>query len=212
MKIKQKDETTGEEIEVEVFSPEEVQAKLAEKETLIAQKDATLANLANEKAELEKKVNEVKPDHPNFKALKDDLKAKVDEINALKTTMEAEKKQRQEEAMSAYIKTLAKGDAEVEKKIKLHLSSTLSGMPETNDAEKKAKLEAAFKLSTDIPGGSPSILDSVMFDGAGAGADIKDNGAGAVQFTAREKALGAKMGISDADYKKYGPKLVNKIK
>jgi hypothetical protein len=50
-----------------------------------------------------------------------------------------------------------------------------------------------------------------MFDGGiGGGGNHNNSGAGgdkSVEFTPREKALGAKFGITEDDYKKYGPKL-----
>jgi len=206
MIIKQKDEE-GNEVEVEVFSSDEVNNKIAEKEEefkkTLAEKDSTLTILEQEKKELEDKVGQTKPDHPNFASLKEALKTKDAEFNKLKEEVINEKKIRQQEMMENKIKNISKGNNEVEKKIKLHLTSTLSGMPETNEVEREAKLNAALKLSVDYGGGDPNILDSIM-NGAGApgiGNDKCSSG-NSVEFSAREKALGAKFGITEEDYKK----------
>ena len=54
-----------------------------------------------------------------------------------------------------------------------------------------------------------------MFDGGISGGGVRNSYGGGdsdstVEFTAREKALGAKMGITADDYKKYGSRLTNK--
>lgn len=213
MIIKQKQED-GTEIDIEVFSQEELDAKLSESqkdfEAKIAEKDTTLTTLAEEKAALEKQIGGVKEDHPNFKTLKDALKVKDEEVKKLQDDIASDKKTRQEEAMGAKIKSVSKGNEEVEKKIKLHLTNTLASMPETTEVERQTKFEAAVKLSSDHASGGPDILDGVMHNGGGAGGTFDDNGGPKVEFTAREKALGAKFGITAEDYKKYGPKLGKK--
>lgn len=202
----------GEEVDVEVFSQEELDTKLQETqkefEAKIAEKDGNLTKLADEKAELEKKIGGVKEDHPNFKALKEALKVKDDEIKKISTDLENDKKLRIEESFNSKIKIATKGNEEMEKKVKLHLSSTLSGMPESTDVERQVKLEAAVKLSSDYIGGEPNIFDGGI--SAGGAGYVPPEGQGGVEFTAREKALGSKMGISAEDYKKYGSRLNKK--
>jgi hypothetical protein len=198
-KIKQEDGT-----EIEVITQEEMDQKLKEKETEFQTKEATLKA---EKAALEDQVKNVKPDHPNFKSLKDALAAKEAEATTLKESIAADKKAREEAAAEAEIKNIAKGNVELEKKIKLHLTSTLKGMPETTPEEKKAKIEAAIKLSADSAAQAQSIFDAgIGGGGPGAGAGAGE-GAAAVEFTTREKALGEKLGITAEDYKKFGPRL-----
>jgi multidrug efflux pump subunit AcrA (membrane-fusion protein) len=194
----------GEEQEIEAFTPEEVAAQLKAKEAEFAAKEEALKK---EKATLEDQVKNVKPDHPNFKSLKDALKAKEDELAATKAAVDAEKKAREEAAVEADIKRIAKGNVEMEKKIKLHLSNTLKGMPETTAEEKTAKLTAAIKLSADSAEEAKGMFDAgIGGGGPGAGAGAGE-GAATVEFTAREKALGEKLGLTAADYKKYGPRL-----
>ena len=76
-KIKQTNDA-GEEIEVEVFTPEEVDAKLKEQEEAfnakIAEKDTHLSNLSKEKEELEVQKGLLKLKQLGLKASKD-LKA-----------------------------------------------------------------------------------------------------------------------------------------
>lgn len=216
MKVKQTN-AEGVEEEVEVMTQAEVDAKLAsEKAALeaghkdeLGKRDADLAAAATEKSRLEgelaaAKVAGMKEDHPNFKILKDALDKKDKEMGDLKGEIEKDRTSRKQESMNAEIKIVAKGDKELEDKIKLHLKDTLSALPEDTAEQRTVKLAAAFKLSsngTEGPG---------MFDGGTGGGGFGGNGGGegsGIEFTAREKALGAKMGISAEDYKKYGPKL-----
>ncbi len=212
MKITQKNDK-GEDVEVEVFSQAEIDAKIAEKEsefnTKIAEKDTAIATMTTEKADLEKKLAEIKPDHPNFAALKEALDKKDAAIKSVKDELDQDKQNRVKEAMDTKITAASKGDAEFEKKVRLALTNTLKGLPETTEAERTAKIEAAVKLSTDFSS------DQGMFDGGiGGGGRGGDGGGGdnQVEFTPREKSLGSKLGITDEDYKKYGSRLVNKKK
>lgn len=210
MIIKQKQED-GTEIDVEVFSNEELDAKLSEKEkefeAKITEKDNSLQTLAKEKAELESKIGGVKEDHPNFKILKEALSKKDEDIKSLRDEVENDKKQRVQESFDAKIKIASKGNADLEKKIKLNLSSTVAGMPESTEQERDAKLNAALKMSIDIT--EPSIFDTVHTNNSIGNFNPQDTISG-VEFSSREKALGAKLGISAEDYKKYGPRLNKK--
>lgn len=222
MKIKQTN-AEGVEEEIEVMSPQEVQAKLdAEKatieaghKTVVTEKDTQINTLAQEKAALEKKIKDaelagIKEDHPNFKILKDALGKKDEDIANLKKDIDTDKATRKQEAWDSKIKIATKGNEELEKKIRLHLKETLGSMPEDTEAQRQTKLESAFKLSSDF-GSGPGI-----FDGGAGGGGLGNGGYGdgggnnGPEFTGREKALGAKLGISEADYKKYGSKLTNK--
>lgn len=204
-KIKTKNEA-GEEIEVEVFTPEEVDAKLQEKDQehqkVIAEKDNELSTAKQEKADLEAKMGDIKPDHPNFKTLKDALDKKDSDIKKLSEDIATDKKLRQTEEMDDKIKIATKGDAELEKKVKFHLENTVSGMKDDTKENRQKKLDAALKLSTDHSTDGPGIFDGGINDG-GKGHDIKPGGVDGADFTPREKALGAKFGITAEDYKKY---------
>ncbi len=214
-KIKTTNEA-GEEVEIEVHTDDEVKAKLdaqeAEFTAKLAEKDSAAAALATEKADLENKLNGIKPDHPNFAALKEALDKKSEEIKTLRTEIDTDKKTRAEEAMESKIKSFSKGNEDFEKKVKLYLTTSLKGMPETNDAERAAKVAAAVKLSSDGDfSGGPGIFDSGI-SGGGQGGYKAGGGGESVEFTSNEKALGKRFGITDEDYKKYGSRLTNKRK
>lgn len=199
----------GNESEIEAFTPEEVAAQIdavkKDYDSKIVEKDTTLATLANEKAELEKKIGGVKEDSPNFKTLKDALDKKDADINALRDEVTKDKTARRESFINSLI---AKADEETKKKIKLHLDTTLSGLKADTDEEIKNKVDAAIKLSQDT--NSQGIFDGGI-GGEGKGEGFKSGGGEGVDFTAREKAIGSKLGITAEDYKKYGPRLKNKI-
>lgn len=199
----------GVEEEIEAFTPEEVKVQIdgvkSEYDTKIAEKDTSLAALASEKTELEKKLGGAKEDSPNFKALKEALDKKDADITALRTDLDKDRTARKDSFVNSLLAKVTRGDAEVEKKIKFHLENTVAGMKADTDEEVAKKVEAAVKLSQDADG--PGIFDG----GLGGGGSFNMNGGGnKVEFDAREKALGAKMGITDEDYKKYGPRLINK--
>jgi len=194
----------GDEEEIEAFTEAEVTAKVQEKEQefnkIIGEKDETLKTLTKEKDDLIAKVGGVKEDNPNFKVLKDALDKKDQEINEIKTSLEKDKEERK---ISGLITKFTRGNEELEKKIRFHLENTVVGMKSDTPEDLAKKIDAAIKLSQDFSQG--------MFDGGigggGKGGDIKGGDNGGVEFTAKEKALGAKLGISEEDYKKYGPKL-----
>lgn len=218
--VKIKDEN-GEEIEV--LTPTEVDAKLAAEKaaleqghtTVVKEKDEAINKLATEKSDLESKIAKmeldgVKDDHPNFKILKDALSKKDDDIKALKTEIDNDKATRKQEAMDSAIKVAAKGNDEFEKKVRLHLKETLASLPEETPEQRKVKLDAAVKLSSDSSGDGVGMFDGgIGGGGAGYGGSGGEGGSGP-EFTAREKALGAKLGISAEDYKKYGGRVSKK--
>jgi len=218
VKIKQEDGT-----EVEALTPAEVDAKLAaEKAALeeghsgvVKEKDEAINKLATEKSDLEGKIAKmelegVKDDHPNFKILKDALSKKDDDIKALKTEIDNDKAIRKQEAIDSEIKIASKGNQEFEKKIRLHLKDTLASLPEDTKEQRQIKLEAAIKLSSDGSGDGQGMFDGGI-GGGNFGIDNKHiENTGGVEFTAREKALGNKLGITPEDYKKYGSKVSKK--
>lgn len=195
----------GEEEEIEAFTPAEVEVKVKEKEEeftkVIAEKDKTLETLGKEKDELLKKAGDIKEDNPNFKVLKDALDKKDQEIADIKTSIEKDKEERK---VSTLITKFTKGNEELEKKIRFHLENTVVGMKSDTSEDLAKKVDAAIKLSQDY--GSQGIFDGGI-GGGGKGGDIKNENVDGVEFTPREKALGAKLGITEEDYKKYGPKL-----
>jgi hypothetical protein len=217
-KIKQVKED-GTEEEIEVVTPEEVAAEKArlegEHKNIVTEKDTTIDTLAKEKVDLEAKIAKmelegIKEDHPNFKILKEALSKKDVDIQNLKKEIDTDRTSRKQEAMDSEIKIASKGNIEFEKKVRLHLKDTLASLPEETVEQRKVKLEAAVKLSSDNSGSDPSILDGGIGGGGMGGGQGGGEGGSGVEFTAREKALGSKFGITDADYKKYGHKLSKK--
>lgn len=223
MKITQKNDK-GEDEEIEVMSPQEVEAKLAaEKATLeeghktvVAEKDTVIATAVKQKEELQKKIDDMiksgmNAENPSFKVLKEAMDKKDADIAALKTSIDTDKAQRVSEEMDSKIKIGTKGNEELEKKVRFHLKETLSGLKEDTKEQRQTKLEHAFKLASDNSNAGPGMFDSGAGGGGmGSGGYGEGGGANTPEFSAREKALGQKLGISDADYKKYGSKLTNK--
>lgn len=202
--------------EVEAFSQEELDAKLKEEadklrgefEGKITEKETAITKLATEKTELENKMKDIKPDHPNFAALKEALDKKDADIGSLRTLIETDKKDRETAEMKGFIDVVAGKNEDLRKKIQYHLDNTVNGMKATTIEERKAKVEAAIKLSVDK--NEASILDSIMQNGGGRGFIPPADGAEVANFTEREKSLGAKLGISAEDYKKYASRVTKK--
>lgn len=213
--IKQTD-AEGNEVDVEVFSQAEVDAQLLAKEgelkntyeTQLKEKEDSLKAIQTEKEQLETKLGVTKEDNPNFKILKEALTKKDNEIKAINEKFDTTEKLRKTEELNLKLSAVSKGNVELEKKMKLQLSTTLAGMKEDTKEDRDKKIEAAFKLSVDTSSDGPGMFDMGV-GGGNYGGDFKDttvdNG-----FTSREKALGAKMGITAEDYKKYGPKVSKK--
>lgn len=223
MKIKQTN-TEGVEEEIDVMTQEEVDAKLAAEKAVLeeshknslAEKETAFQALATEKSTLEAKIKQaeidgMKEDHPNFKILKEALNKKDEDIKAIKSELDNDKKQRVNEEMESKIKIASKGNVELEKKIQYHLEKTLSGLKSDTKEERQVKLEAAFKLASDGSSAGPGIFDGGIDGSRGGSGGSSDGAPSGVEFSAREKALGAKLGISAEDYKKYANRVSKKI-
>lgn len=214
MKITQKNEA-GEDVEVEVKTQAEVDAEKAALEAAhkneLGEKDKALSEIATQKADLEKKIKDaelagMKEDHPNFKILKEALSKKDSEIKEIKDALNTDKSQRIKDEMEAKIKIASRGNTDLEKKIQYHLEKTLPGLPENTVEERKTKLEAAIKLASDHSTDGPGMFDmGAGANGYGGGQGHADNGG--TEFSAKEKALGAKLGLTPEDYKKYGSRV-----
>jgi chromosome segregation ATPase len=195
----------GEEIEIEAFTEEEVNAKLQEKEEeyskVIEEKDSTLEELKKEQEEIASKVDGTKEDNPNFKILKEALSKKDAEIEDIRQSIERDKEKRE---LSTLVTKASRGNDELEKKINFHLENTVAGMKAETPEDLAKKVDAAVKLSQDI--GTEGMFDGGI-SGGGQGGEIKDTSYGGAQFTQNEIALGNKLGITDEDRKKYGSKL-----
>jgi hypothetical protein len=198
-----KDDGTEEEIEAftEAEVSEKVKAKEEEFSKVMNEKDETLKTLTKEKDDLVAKVGGTKEDNPNFKILKEALDKKDKEIEDIKISLEKDKEERR---VSGLITKFTKGNEELEKKIRFHLENTVVGMKSDTPEDLAKKVDAAIKLSQDY--GSQGMFDGGI-GGGGKGGDIKGGDNGGVEFTPKEISLGNKLGITDEDRKKYGPRL-----
>ncbi len=211
MKIKNPE--TG--VEEEVFSQAELDAKLKEEgdkirtefDGKIQEKETAIAAAATEKADLEAKLAATNKDHPNFAILKEALDKKDKDITDLRTLIEGDKKDRETREMEGFIDVVAGKNEEVKKKIKFHLENTVVGMKSGTVEERKAKVEAAIKLSIDTS--EPGLLDTIL-GGGGRGYVPVNNDGKVANFTQRERDLGKKLGITDEDYKKYAGRVTKK--
>lgn len=206
-KIKQTQDD-GTEIEIEVVPAEEFEEKLSEK-------DKQLDELSRQKQELEDQLNNMVPndkkdDHPNFKALKEALSKKDLEINELRKQFDDDKKSRIDDFVNTNLSKLSKGDAELEKKIRLHMDTTLSGMSVANQEDLSKKILAAYKLSQDAAP-APDMFDGGMNSGGGNYFPVSGGNDSSNDFTPKEKALGMKFGITEEDYKKYASRVSKRI-
>jgi hypothetical protein len=87
--------------------------------------------------------------------------------------------------------------------VRHHDEKTLSGVKAETPAEIKEKVANAVKLAVK-PGAVINPLDTVIQGGGGPG-HIQPKGDGTKQeFKPEDKQFGAKLGLSDADYEKYG--------
>ncbi len=217
--------------DVEVFTADEVSAKTKEiedkkneeingvtkkiteeYESKMNPLNDALKKMQDEKTELENKINKGGQGGgqvDNFKVLKDALDKKTEEINSMKGTMDEIKNGQANDKKNAIIDKFAKNDTEMKKKINLFLEKELKSMPESTDEERILKVQTALKLASDNR--SPDIINAAI---GGAGGPGIDNGGGnnTPEFTAAEKNLGSKMGISEEDYKKYGSKISKVMK
>lgn len=214
MKITQKNEA-GEDVEVEVKTQAEVDAEKAALEAAhkneLGEKDKALSEIATQKADLEKKIKDaelagMKEDHPNFKILKEALSKKDSEIKEIKDALNTDKSQRIKDEMEAKIKIASRGNTDLEKKIQYHLEKTLPGLPENTVEERKTKLEAAIKLASDHSTDGPGMFD-MGAGGGGYGGGHSNQEGNLTEFSARELALGAKLGNKPEDFKKYASRL-----
>jgi predicted small metal-binding protein len=165
--------------------------------------DALKAQEAADKAAVDK-AGESGDKENNLAALRKKLEETQGQLKTATEANEGKWKTVKEEKIGLAVSAVAGTDEELAKKVKHHLSSTLSAMPEDTQEQIKAKVTAAYKLSSD----APLRVDPLSFalGGTNRGVDVK-SGAAAKPFTETEKVIGNKLGISDEDYKKYGNKV-----
>lgn len=177
--------------EVEMFSPDEVAAREA------AAREAAKAELAPQLEELGK----LKEKDINFTKLKEDTERTVAEANARVAELEGrvigDKK-------AGLIKKLAGGDPERQAKIEAEWGK-FQGEPKT-ESEIEERALNAFKLA--VPEASPSSLDQAFAFAGARRVEGEKTGAAAIPDSTKE--MGKALGLSEADYTKYGDKVATK--
>lgn len=202
--------------ESEVFSAEEVASKLKEKETEVNngwetkfnETKTALDKAVDDKKKIEDEINKGGGSQgENFKKLKEAMDKKDGEITELRTSIQKSEETRLNDFRDGLLKKVVGNDKELEKKILHHFNETLKSVPAKTQEEISKKFESAMKLSVDST--NVSVLQSAINGGGGPGFIPSPNN-GPVEFSATEKALGNKLGITEDDYKKYGPRLKTK--
>ena len=102
------------------------------------------------------------------------------------------------------VSKLASGDKDLEKKIKDTMTGALASMPQDNQEQILAKIEAAYKLSAEQP--QPGVMDRITNS-----SDISTNGAPGAEDPQKPSASLMEFGqkffnITAEDWKKYPPK------
>ena len=181
------------------FSEEEVQAKAAEAAAAEVAK-RTEAESALAKAVAERDALADTDKDKNFANLRDGLKKKDEEIEALRKDVETTKATQAAETRKEILASLVGDDAELAKKIEEEMAQF-----RTQPTTKAETLELAKKaLAIVKPAVAPGAFDGFM-NGGGRAPSAGENGK---EYTppAELKSVGSKMGISEEDWKKYGGK------
>lgn len=211
MKIKVKNDQ-GEEIEQEVFTPEEVEAQREQWKKDHPDQSQELTKL-QEDLKLAKQALEGAGDKgENFAALRasvqrleGELKKKSDESNSAINQVRTEMS---EAALDAAVQGLAGEDAELAKKVKFHFSETLKGVAVKNKQELTRKIQQAYLLAAGREP-DPNALSGAMYasGGAGPGANGSVGGSGGNSRTSLKPELvemGKRyFGLTDDDIKKF---------
>lgn len=211
----------------DLMTKEEHEAAIAEANKAAIEEAATAKAAAeaaaNEKAALEAKIAEAEAAQAAAGGAGEDtdkdknlaaLRQKLEETEAAIATEREATAARiaalEGDKVAQAIAAVANGDADLAAKIKHNYETTLSAVKATTAEEISAKVQNAVKLS--VSPGTPNPLDVAAPGGAPQGTGGAHNaGATKVEFNEVEKAVGSKMGITDADREKYGndPRLTN---
>lgn len=179
---------------------------LQEYESKITDSTKTLDTLNKEKAELESKLkgDTTGGQVDNFKILKAELDKKSEEIANVTKELGEIKSKSVIEQKNTLIGKVAGKDQELKKKIELFYEKDLASMPEDSIENIAKKVEAASKLAGEVVEFDPL---SGAVSGAGGRGEGGYKESNIPEFSTRERQLGAKLGITDEDYKKYGSKV-----
>lgn len=210
--------------EVEAFTQDEIdqrieEAKKSVQEEYEVQNQETQQQLEaarSEKEELEQKMKDAEEaggtqggddkQSENFRTLKEALNKKDEEMKSLREQVEQTESQRIEDYKQKMIEQYAGDDEDLKKKIEHNYDKILSGVETKGEKDIAEKVRNSFKLAADE--NTPDPLNSVLQGGApGPDASIQNGGSNGVEFNQNEIALGDKMGITQEEREKYGPKL-----
>ena len=189
-----------------VLSAEEIQAKIdAEKQAAIEDYKSKNPDKSEELTKAQEELAKFKEKDLNFGNLrtqKEEAERKVQEIlKGVDEKIGTVKKEVLEDVLQDHyndtIKTLAGGDAELQKKIEFHYKRLTDAATTKEEATKK--LTDAFVLATksDDPG---ALNASVISSGGVHRPNIKQTS----PVTPELKGVGAKLGLTEEDWKKYG--------
>lgn len=209
--------------EVQAFTEEEINKKVEEaqeaaKQEAQKQVEEVQTQLESEKSEREKLQEQVTKaeeaggteggddkQSENFRTLKEALNKKDEEINNLRKEFEDNESRRVTEYRDRLIEQYAGQDEELKKKIQHNYDEILSGVKTKTQADIEGKVKDAFRLSSDATTVNP--MDAAVSGGSPAPHKSISEGSQTPEFTKNEVELGEKMGITEEDRKKYGPKL-----
>lgn len=185
---------TAEEANVKI--QEAAASAKAAAEQQAAKLQTELETAQKEAADLKGKMEGLNDTDKNFVAIRTQLNDANEKVKNLEGKITEVATRGSTDSRDRMISTLAKGDAELEKKLKFnyeHLS-----LPETTEAERQAKIELAYKMSVDhvTPDGLKGIRSMV---GGGAPPSSGTN----QSVTPELVEAGKKFGISEDDLKKH---------
>lgn len=204
--------------EIEVLTAAEVEAKIAaEKEALQksfeekeaagkAQLDAALADKAKLEADLAA-ASSAGGDSANFKVLKAQLDEKDRAIKILQENDRKNTELRMKDIESEILSSRVNGNVELEKKVRFHYENTLSGVKAETREQITNKMESAFKLAADVSTSFDVVGDANFRAGHNFGGGGANVGKQPLELNANQKALASKLGITEADIKKYGDRV-----
>ena len=193
-------------VDVEVFTPEEVEAQ--KEEARLEAIEAYKAENPDKSGELEKLNKELEGfkskdlNFGNLRKQKEDAEKKVadilagvdEKINSVKKdVLEGVMKDHREETLNS----LTGGDEELKKKVEYHYNRL--GDVASTKSEINKKLNDAYLLAT---GGTSEDISTNVFSSGGVG-KLKTK-VSETKLTPEEKAIGAKFGLKDEDFKRVG--------
>lgn len=177
--------------EAEMFSAEEVAAKEA------AAAEAAKAALAPQLEELGK----LKDKDTNFTKLKEDTERTLKEANDKIAELSGKVSQSFQDKKQAMLDKLSGGDQERRAKIELEWAK-FNGEP-SSEAEIEARALSSFRLA--VPEANPSSLDQALAFVGSRRVAAAPTGADAIPETTKQ--MGAVLGVTEDDYKKYGDRV-----